>query len=266
MEVRERALTPVPVAEPRRQESPASQATSKPSTDTTATSPTTVPVSTASATPPIISTTVPSHPNVIPQTPVSSTEPLPSRPPEGGGPVGGASDVPPTQGTEERKPKDPQLSKENLKAVVPVESTAKLLESSSTASLVSFSTPSLEEGVPSPPSEQEQTTSQLTTTDRLPNDSAPIPSSLIGQEKDKTPVPVSVQEVGKVEEVHHPGTNGGKKKQPRTKKMRLSLIKVTQDNVVKCMLVTGNEVKINFQFSSKFDETREIFKKLVSYG
>lgn len=261
--MKERALTPVPVTEPRRQDSPASQATTKPSMDTTATSPTNVPVSTASTTPPIISTAVPSQPNMITQTPVSSAEPLPSRPPEGGGANGGPSDVP-AQGSEERKPKDPQLSKECLKAVVPVESTAKLLESTSTSSLMSLPSISLEEGVPSPPSEQEQA-SQPTTTDRLPNDSTPLVSSQIGQEKDKTPVPVSVQEVGKMEEVHHPGTNGGKKKQPRTKKMRLSLIKVTQDNVVKCMLVTGNEVKINFQFSSKFDETREIFKKLVSY-
>lgn len=265
MEVRERAQTPVPVLpEARKQDPPVSQATTKPPMDMTATSPTTAPVSTASVTPPIVSAALPSQPNVTPQTSVSSVEPLPSRPAEGGGAVGGPNDVPP-QGAEERKPKDPQLSKENLKAVIPVETIAKLVESSSTSSLVSSPAPALEEGIPSPPSEQEQM-SQLPVTDRPPNDSAPSTSSQTGQEKDKTPVPVSLQEVGKMEEVHHPGTNGGKKKQPRTKKMRLSLIKVTQDNVVKCMLVTGNELKINFQFSSKFDETREIFKKLVVAG
>ena len=79
----------------------------------------------------------------------------------------------------------------------------------------------------------------------------------------------SVQIVGKMssEEGHQlpGGTNGGKKKSTRSKgRMMLSLVQVTPDHVVKCMLVTKNEVKINFQFSSRFDETKAIFKKLVS--
>lgn len=261
MEMKERAHTPVPVpAEPRKQDSIGSQATTKPPVETTATSPTSVPISTTLATPPIVSTASSSHPNTLPPTPVSIAGPLPSRPVEGGGPVGGSSDVT-TQGTEERKIKDPQLAKESLKTVVSVESTAKLLESNSMSSL--NSPVPLEDGTPLPLSEQDQP-SQAPPTDRPPSDSSTTTSSQTGQEKDKTPAPGSIQEVGKMEDGHHPGTNGGKKKQPRTKKMRLSLIKVTQDNVVKCTLVTGNEVKVNFQFSSKFDETKEIFKKLVS--
>ena len=60
-------------------------------------------------------------------------------------------------------------------------------------------------------------------------------------------------------------TNGGKKKAGRGKgRMTLSLVEVTPDDVVKCVLVTKNEVRINFQFSRKFDETKAIFKKLVS--
>ena len=60
-------------------------------------------------------------------------------------------------------------------------------------------------------------------------------------------------------------TNGSKKKGSRGKgRMTLSLVEVTPDDVVKCVLVTKNEVRINFQFSRKFDETKAIFKKLVS--
>ena len=46
--------------------------------------------------------------------------------------------------------------------------------------------------------------------------------------------------------------------------MTLSLVEVTPDDVVKCVLVTKNDVRVNFQFSRKFDETKAIFKKLVS--
>ena len=61
------------------------------------------------------------------------------------------------------------------------------------------------------------------------------------------------------------GANGGKKKPGRGKgKMTLSLVEVTVDDVVKCILVTRNDMRINFQFSRKFDETKAIFKKLVS--
>ena len=265
VETRERAPTPAPTPAPtiaaettaRKPEIPTSLTSSKPTQETIVSSPTAVPVSTASALVAVVPVTSSLSLSVPLQTPAPSSEPTSSRPVEGVSALGGPNDLG-DQGAEERKPKDPQVSKESVKAVLPVESTVTVLESTSMSSLLNFPP---EEGAPSPPLEQDQQSQPVPTPDRPPTELTTTTSSQTGLEKDRT---LAVQEVGKVDEAHHPGSNGCKKKPPRAKKMKLFLIKVTQDDVVKCLLVTAHELKVNFQFSSKFDETREIFRKLVS--
>ena len=176
--------------------------------------------------------------------------------------VGGGAD-------EKVTAKDPQLTKETSRPVIPMESSARLLECSSTSSLLNSPIPTLEEGAPLPPSDQDQQPQVTTTMSKPPtNELTTTTSSQTGQERERvhSVASASVQEVGKVDDAHGlPGTNGGKKKGARGKgRMTLTLIEVTPDDVVKCALWTKNDVKINFQFSSKFDQTKAIFNKLVS--
>ena len=265
-------LAPLPVAETRKSEPPTTQTTPKPTQDiattTVASFPTTVPPAITSAPPPIVPTVSFSSSHLLSLTSVPSTEPVASRPVEGGGVLGGQSDV---GGGADEKPTtvDPQLTKESSKPVIPLESAVRLLESSSTSSLLNSPISTSEESAPSPPSDQDQQPPPPTTADKpLTNELTMNMSSHTGQERERVPSVASaaVQEVGKVDEAHGlPGTNGGKKKAVRGKgRMTLTLIEVTPDDVVKCALVTKNDVKINFQFSSKFDQTKAIFNKLVS--
>ena len=163
-------------------------------------------------------------------------------------------------------PKDYSV-RENVK-VSAITSEATALESSSTSSLsnnpITTSAANLDEvagASSSPPTATEQEQQQ------------PVPSELTNPQTGGQGV-VIVGRSSSEDTGHHApvggaggGTNGGGKKKPgRGKgKMILSFVEVTPDNVVKCILVTKNDVRINFQFSRKFDETKAIFKKLVSH-
>ena len=200
-----------------------------------ASSPTSVPVSTASSLPPVVPSASSALPSVPSQLPVPSTEPA---------------------------TKDPLLSKEGLKIQLTNESSAKQLESSSTTSLSNFLS---DEAGPSPPAQQDQLPPPaVAALERPPSEAGMAMTLQTGQDKDKPQISGAVQVVVKAEDCHHPGTNGSKKKQPRLKKMKMSLIEITPEDVVKCMLVTATAHQIHFQFSRVFDEPREIFRKLVS--
>ena len=270
-DTRERAHTPAPLPpDTKKQDSPGKPTQEPP----TLSSPTNPPATTAAtcALPPSVpvTTTATSHPPPQVVAVPSSDPPVThSHPPEGVGVTAGPSDAGTSaQGSGRGEISiEPHPPKEVAKPVVPVEGVAKLLESSSTNSLINSPiAASLEEAVQSPPTEQD---SQPPVSDAATNT-----STQTGQEREKAMVGAAVSSSSSsvagalqvTEETHHaPGTNGGKKKATRGKgKMTLTLINVTPDDVVKCMLVTKNELKIRFQFSSKFDETKAIFKKLVS--
>ena len=203
-----------------------------------------------------------------------------------GGPPSGNS-----QGVEKGEiVKDPQLTL--LKMSAQAESSVGQLESGSTSSLSSNPSttttiatppvPSLEDGGSSASSDQDQLQTPPITESATPTVTSQIlpAMSLSSGGGDKaTPTSQvvgsgSVQVLGKLsseegqggKEGGGGGTNGGKKKTGRGKgKMMLSLVQVMPEDVVTCMLITKNEVKVNFQFSSRFDETKAIFKKLVSF-
>ena len=268
-ETKERPHTPGPLPpDTRKPDSPATGTKSTNET-TSATSPMTVPTVATSVAPPsvipiVISSAAASHPPPLTPNvpPLESVVPHPS---ESGSTAVTPSDAS-KQGAEKCDPtKDPHPSKETLKPVVPLESTtARLLESSSTSSLVNSPITTSEDVGSSLSSDPTEVLSQP------PASETTAVSLQTGQEKEKAVVlgAGAVQVVGRMsDETHHvPGTNGGKRKTARGKgKMTLTLINVTEDDVVKCMLVTKNELKIKFQFSSKFDETKAIFKKLVSH-
>lgn len=277
-DVRERAVTPAPLPpDTKKQDSPG-----KPTQDTpTLSSPTNPPTTTATAStlpPPStapVTSSVTSHPP--PQTAaVPSTDPPVTSSPEGGGVATGPSDAGTNgQGTGRGEISiEPNPPKEPTKPLPPpAEGTAKLLESTSTNSLLNspITTVSEEGGTQSPPTDHDAQPPPV-------SDTATITTSAqTGQEKEKekeksavlgaaVSASVTTGAMQVTEETQQaPGSNGGKKKGGRGKaKMTLTLINVTRDDVVKCMLVTKNELKIKFQFSSKFDETKAIFKKLVS--
>lgn len=63
------------------------------------------------------------------------------------------------------------------------------------------------------------------------------------------------------------GTNGTLKKKGqrgKSKQIKLNLVEMTDEKVVKCALVTGTGQMVNFQFSIKYDKPLAIFQKLVS--
>ena len=267
-DTKERSHTPGPLppeAVPRKPELPVSQTASKIVQEGIASSPTSVPVSTASSLPPVVPSASSALPSVPSQLPVPSTEQAAPRPSEVAGLLPGGSNGSGGQGgqaAEERKTKDPLLSKEGSKIQLTNESSAKQLESSSTTSLSNFLS---DEAGPSPSTQQDQLPPPAAAALERPPSEAGIAMTLqTGQDKDKPQISGAVQEVVKAEDCHHLGTNGSKKKQPRPKKMKMSLIKITPEDVVKCMLVTATAHQIHFQFSRVFDEPREIFRKLVS--
>ena len=62
------------------------------------------------------------------------------------------------------------------------------------------------------------------------------------------------------------GTNGTLKKKGqrgKPKQIKLNLVEMTDEKVVKCALVTGTGQMVNFQFSVKYDKPLAIFQKLV---
>ena len=62
------------------------------------------------------------------------------------------------------------------------------------------------------------------------------------------------------------GTNGALKKKGqrgKPKQIKLNLVEMTDEKVVKCALVTGTGQMVNFQFSVKYDKPLAIFQKLV---
>ena len=63
------------------------------------------------------------------------------------------------------------------------------------------------------------------------------------------------------------GTNGTLKKKAqrsKSKQIKLNLVEMTDEKVVKCTLVTGTGQMVNFQFSKNYDKPLAIFQKLVS--
>ena len=63
------------------------------------------------------------------------------------------------------------------------------------------------------------------------------------------------------------GTNGTLKKKAqrsKSKQIKLNLVQMTDEKVVKCTLVTGAGQMVNFQFSKNYDKPLAIFQKLVS--
>ena len=77
---------------------------------------------------------------------------------------------------------------------------------------------------------------------------------------------ISSQEV-KSDKEKEKGTNGTLKKKGqrgKSKQIKLNLVEMTDEKVVKCTLVTGTGQMVNFQFSKNYDKPLAIFQKLVS--
>ena len=77
---------------------------------------------------------------------------------------------------------------------------------------------------------------------------------------------LSSQEV-KSDKDREKGTNGTLKKKAqrsKSKQIKLNLVEMTDEKVVKCTLVTGTGQMVNFQFSKNYDKPYAIFQKLVS--
>jgi hypothetical protein len=78
---------------------------------------------------------------------------------------------------------------------------------------------------------------------------------------------LSSQEVKSDKERAEKGTNGTLKKKAqrsKSKQIKLNLVEMTDEKVVKCTLVTGAGQMVNFQFSKNYDKPLAIFQKLVS--
>ena len=163
-------------------------------------------------------------------------------------------------GGEEKKTKDPQALKEPKMQPPSEGCPARQLESNSTSQLSSSSHSNLDDVGETPPTAQDQPTPS--TTERPPAESVAPSQPQGGHEKDKASGAVA-QEAGKTDDSHQ-ASNGTKKKQSRMKKkMKLSLLSVTEGNVAKCQLLTATGQQIHFQFSMDYDKPKEIFLKLV---
>ena len=170
---------------------------------------------------------------------------------------------PGVMGGDERKTKDPQALKEP-KTQPPSEGCpARQLESNSASQLSSSSHSHLDDVGETPLTLPDQATPS--TAERPPAESVAPAQPQGVHEKDKTSG-VMAQEAGKTDESHQV-SNGAKKKQSRIKKkMKLSLLSVTEGNVAKCQLLTATGHQIHFQFSMDYDKPKEIFSKLVREG